>query len=135
MVAGLEQPLKALSVRQPWASLLAWGLKPVENRTWSTRFRGPVLIHASKGLTRTEYDNAMDFCIRRCGLGDTHEYLLRFEELKRGGIVGVANIVDCVTDHPSPYFVGTHGFVMADARELPFTPCRGALGFFLPEAE
>lgn len=39
---------KALSVRQPWASLIVCGLKTVEIRTWSTTYRGPLYIHASK---------------------------------------------------------------------------------------
>ena len=38
--------MKALSVRQPWAELIVAGLKDVENRTWRTDYRGPVLIHA-----------------------------------------------------------------------------------------
>ena len=39
--------MRALSVRQPWASLIAWGEKTVECRSWSTKYRGPLLIHAS----------------------------------------------------------------------------------------
>lgn len=39
--------MMALSVRQPWASLIAWGDKTIEHRSWSTDHRGPLLIHAS----------------------------------------------------------------------------------------
>ena len=39
--------MKALSVRQPWAGLIAARLKPIEIRTWSTSYRGPLLICAS----------------------------------------------------------------------------------------
>jgi hypothetical protein len=39
---------KALSIRQPWASLIVCGLKTVEIRTWSTAYRGLLYIHASK---------------------------------------------------------------------------------------
>ncbi|RZJ07665.1 MAG: ASCH domain-containing protein [Rubrivivax sp.] len=123
----------AISVRQPWASLLAMRKKPVENRSWATRFRGRVLIHASKGLTRIEYDDAIDFCTRRCGLDETYQHMLRFDNLQRGGIVGEMVISDCVTEHASPYFVGPFGFVAAQARELEFTPVKGALSFFKPE--
>lgn len=52
------------------------------------------------------------------------------ERMPLGGIVGVADIVDCVEAHPSPWFFGPYGFVLANARPLPFTPCKGALGFF-----
>ncbi len=39
--------MKALSVRQPWAGLITAGLKTIEIRTWSTSYRGPLLICAS----------------------------------------------------------------------------------------
>jgi|ERR1700687_42153 len=39
--------MKMISIRQPWASLIVSGAKDVENRTWPTRYRGTVLIHAS----------------------------------------------------------------------------------------
>lgn len=39
--------MKALSVRQPWASLIAAGVKTIELRSWRTRHRGPLVIVAS----------------------------------------------------------------------------------------
>lgn len=50
--------------------------------------------------------------------------------LQRGGIVGEATLVDCVTVSDSPWFFGPYGFVLEDVRPLPFRPYRGALGFF-----
>lgn len=41
--------MKALSIKQPWASLVAAGHKTVECRTWKTSYRGPILICSSKG--------------------------------------------------------------------------------------
>lgn len=41
--------MKALSLTQPWATLVAIGAKKIETRSWSTSYRGPVAIHASKG--------------------------------------------------------------------------------------
>ena len=38
--------MKALTIRQPWASLIAAGVKTIETRSWSTRYRGPLAIHA-----------------------------------------------------------------------------------------
>lgn len=40
--------MKCLSVRQPWASMIASGEKPIETRTWQTGYRGDILIVASK---------------------------------------------------------------------------------------
>ncbi|MCQ8194669.1 ASCH domain-containing protein [Streptomyces rugosispiralis] len=40
----------ALTIRQPWAALIAYGDKRVENRVWASQYRGPLLIHAGKTL-------------------------------------------------------------------------------------
>lgn len=39
--------MKAITIKQPWASLIVHGIKDIENRTWLTHFRGRVLIHAA----------------------------------------------------------------------------------------
>lgn len=51
-------------------------------------------------------------------------------EAKRGGIIGVAEIVDCVEASDSPWFFGRYGFVLRNARPVEFIPVKGALGFF-----
>ena len=40
--------MKAISIHQPWASLIAFGEKRFETRSWKTDYRGPLLIHASR---------------------------------------------------------------------------------------
>lgn len=47
--------MKALSIRQPWAWLIVNGYKSIENRTWNTRIRGTILIHAGKGFDKEGY--------------------------------------------------------------------------------
>src|SRR3972149_7840037 len=79
--------LKCLSLRQPWAWAVVDGGKNIENRTWNTRVRGPILIHAAKGMTGAEYDVAMLFCKER-GLELPNPKLLA-----RGGIVGAARLI------------------------------------------
>lgn len=127
-------PKVALSVRQPWAWLIVNGFKPVENRTWPTPYRGPVLIHASKTLTVADYDAAMLFIEAFVNPALVHQ-VPDMDELPRGGFVGVASIVDCVRELDSPWFTGAdtedgHGFVLADARPIDFIPFKGRLGFF-----
>lgn len=39
--------MKVLTLHQPWASLVACGVKTIETRSWSTRYRGPLAIHAA----------------------------------------------------------------------------------------
>jgi len=118
---------KALSIRQPWAWLIVNGHKDIENRDWLTHFRGEVLIHAAKGMTRDEY--AFAFALAE----ENGVKLPPFGELERGGIVGRAEIVDCVDQDASPWFFGDFGFVLKNARPLPFRPLKGRLGFFKVE--
>lgn len=112
----------ALSIMQPWTWLIAAGHKDIENRSWPTRFRGRVLLHAGK-----KFDGPDD--AQEWGWPDIE----RPEDFDMGGIVGEAEIVDCVTISASPWFFGPYGFVIRHARLLPFRPCRGALGFFRPD--
>ena len=116
----------ALSIRQPWAWLILHAGKNIENREWPTARRGRFAIHASKGMTRDEYDGARDLC------WDIDEAIRfpMFDELERGGLVGVVDLLDCVTDSSSPWFFGTYGFVLSNPIALPFVPLKGRLGFF-----
>jgi hypothetical protein len=130
----------ALSIRQPWASLILKCGKDIENRNWRTKFRGRVLIHAAKGMTRGEHMDAIMFAVdaikRDSGKARfTTRVTLRelgfaYEELPRGGIIGSVEIVDCVEASESPWFVGPYGFVLRDPQPLPFREFKGQLGFF-----
>jgi hypothetical protein len=118
---------------QPWAALIVTGAKDLENRSWPTRFRGPVLIHAGKMLDQDAAD-ALASGVHPVKLGYWPGAAGRLLDLApRGGIVGVAEIVDCVSDSTSEWFVGRYGFVLRNARPLPFMPMRGRLGFFPAE--
>lgn len=58
--------MKALTISQPYASLIASGEKWVENRSWFTNYRGPLAIHAGKGtqyLGRAEITNYPTGCV------------------------------------------------------------------------
>ena len=110
----------ALSIQQPWAWLIVNGYKDVENRSWVTKRRGPILIHAGKKLDI----DSLDVLLR------DHKEIPWPQEFERGGIVGSVVLVDCVTRHSSPWFSGPYGFVLRNAKPLPFRACRGQLGFF-----
>jgi len=112
--------VKALSIRQPYAWLIAAGIKDIENRTWWTGYRGRVLIHAGKAYPKREY--AEDF--------EDYENYPASRESMIGGIVGIATITGCVTTSDSDWWMGPVGFTMADAEACPLIPCVGALGFF-----
>jgi hypothetical protein len=52
--------IPALSIRPPWAQLILGGWKPCENRTWTTDYRGPVIIHAGQRYDTPPPDIAKD---------------------------------------------------------------------------
>jgi hypothetical protein len=118
--------MKALTLRPHWAWLIVNGYKDIENRSWRTRRRGRIWIHAgSRSATKVEYENFLIICRER--------RIKRFpqrQEFKTGGIVGSVNIVDCVTDSRSYWFGGDYGFVLENPRKTPFRLMKGRLGFF-----
>lgn len=122
--------MKALSIRQPWAYAIVHGTKPVENRDWPTRVRGSVFIHAGKQQEVDEIEGVLRRIAAETDRDWKHIYSHYREHAQRGGIVGVANLVDCVTEHKSPWFYGPYGFVFANARPIHLIPVRGQLGFF-----
>jgi len=88
--------MKALSLWQPWATAIARGSKRVETRGWSTRYRGPIAIHAAKRCVWFELLH-YKCCWNWCGvLGIQMAADLDLANfLPFGGIVAVADLVDC----------------------------------------
>lgn len=120
--------MKALSIRQPWAEMILRHGKDIENRTWPPNFRGRLLVHASKGMSKVEYHTALMWAAER-GLIKAHEFP-KMEELQRGGIVGMVNVVGFAQQSPSQWFQGPYGWVLCKPIALPFFECRGRLGLF-----
>lgn len=112
--------MKILSIRQPWSWAICNAGKDIENRDWWTGYRGPVLIHAGVKVEHDDYD----FVSKVAGVPVP-------DVVPVGGVVGIAKIVDCVTRSDSPWFFGRYGFVLADARPLPFQKLKGRLGLFV----
>lgn len=112
MAARVERrEIKALSIKQPYPHHIFHDGKDVENRDWPTKGRGWFIIHA--GVSKSECASS--------------QY-----DLPRGGVVGMARIVDCVQQMDSKWFFGKYGFVLRDAFPLPLVPCKGQLSFFMP---
>lgn len=124
--------MKAISIRQPWASLIIAGIKDLENRTWATSHRGPILIHAAAKMTAHEYRDAFAFISQRLGETAARRIIPARFNLPMGGIIGSANITAVVTASKSKWFTGPVAWVMTDVQPVPFLPCKGALGIFLP---
>jgi len=132
-------PTKALSIRAPWWWFILHAGKDIENRDWSTNFRGTVYVHASKwwSLSGVIDDTAeAEACYDL--KGEKHKGVeVTYRQMRDlgGCIVGQVDIVDCVQlPHPkaaSPWFFGDYGFVLANPVAFAHpVPCKGALGFF-----
>ena len=136
--------MKVLSVCQPWAWLLVNGLKDVENRTWTTRHRGPLLIQASQGISGAwrkspHAADALSLVFKRLRAAGLRPPKIP-GVLETGGIVGRVTLLDCVTafdlhfqNHAgvnSPWFFGPVAWLVAEAAPLPFVPLKGKLHVF-----
>jgi len=84
--------MKALTIHQPWASAIMAGVKAVENRTWSTKYRGWLVIHAGLSI-----DPAGEDSLRAAGW----ELPQAVEDCPRGVVLGVVELIDVVR-YPSP---------------------------------
>jgi hypothetical protein len=133
-----DLPQFALSIRQPWLWCITMLDKRIENRTWSTKLRGLVCLHAAKGMSRDEFDFCLGFVEHIKPMDVPARDARRMvaydatTATNRGAIVATANIVDCVTDNDSPWFSGPYGFVLDNVQILADPlPIRGALGFLI----
>lgn len=72
--------MKVITVKQPYASLIAEGIKEYEFRTWKTNFRGKILIHAGKSVDKKALEKFSKYNL----------------DYKTGCIIAVAEITDCI---------------------------------------
>lgn len=122
-------PRLALSVRQPWPWAILYAGKDIENRSWQAvnhglNQRGRIALHASKGMTKDEYEDAAEF-MAKIGVVVPPPH-----ELPRGCIIGSVEVVDVVTKSESQWFFGPRGIVLRDPVPCRPIPCVGALGYF-----
>ena len=121
--------LPCLSVRQPWATLIVAGIKDIENRTWSTNYRGPAGIHSSSTMTDREF---MEACEWLAGwIPKFSAARFRADKFPLGQILGTITITGCVEVSRSVWFQGPYGFVLEDAKRfVEPIPAKGRLGFW-----
>lgn len=73
--------MRALSLHQPWATLILLGVKTYETRDWATSWRGPLAIHAAKRWTRSSIDSTRDLCAEALAYDPPYELRRRLEAL------------------------------------------------------
>ena len=130
----MPQTQLALSLKQPWATLLAQGRKTIEIRRWPTLKRGPILIHAAQiADPRPEAWALLP-----------KEWLVMAKQA--GGIIGVGELTDCVAYRTRETFAvdqekhlndpawfeapAMYGFVFTDLKSMPFRRYPGWMRFF-----
>ncbi len=130
--------MKALTIQQPWASLVAHGIKDVENRTWSTPYRGKLLIHAASKKAAANLLDTLPIewsaeIVNQVNMGA----LPAPAALPTGAIVGyveLAGIVGPGQDTESMWSEGpdAHKWVLRDAHvfDQPITGVRGQEGLW-----
>jgi len=150
--------VRAITLTQPWATLVAIGAKRIETRSWATDYRGPLAIHAGMGLGPAggvsgllDLVTAEPFAAALAAAG-----IRRIDQLPRGAIVAVAEVADCVgtlslsgtlfwstpqgrawptlTDQErafGDYSLNRYGWMLSDVRPLATPiPYRGMLGLW-----
>lgn len=125
--------MKWISVWGPWAQLLVGGIKDVENRGWSTDYRGPLAIYATKGGHTNEQaaEILADLVERGLITAEQQSKIAARIDDDRGKIIGIVDVVDCAPaeGHASPWAMQGFAIAVANAREVdPVEMSRGPQG-------
>lgn len=135
----------ALTLRDPWATLVAIGAKRIETRSWRTHYRGPLAIHAAKCLAPADWAAVSERpevarALRGAGIAS-------LDERPRGAIIAIAELVAVLPTeeivaaadqyllgderHFGDYAPGRFGWLLVNVKPLSAPiPARGALGLW-----
>jgi len=131
--------MRAITIYQPWASLIAHGYKKPENRGRLIRHQGPMLIHAAAPRSDAKelqtWATAERLIKTRFNTAEARpmlDLIRNWQGLPRGGIVGIGYIDSTTRNNPmvrqDRFFVGPEAYNFAEAVPLEFERCRGAQG-------
>ena len=124
--------MKVLSIKEPWASLIMNGTKKIETRSWKTKYRGEIYIHASLSKAKITKPEVYE--------------LIKDMNFKCGYIICKCNLVDCIymtdeyvndmkTNHYEEYIcghyeVGRYAWIVEDVRLIEPIEAKGKLGLW-----
>ena len=124
--------MKVLSIKEPWASLIMNGTKKIKTRSWKTKYRGEIYIHASLSKTKITKPEVYE--------------LIKDMNFKCGYIICKCNLVDCIymtdeyvndmkTNHYEEYIcghyeVGRYAWIVEDVRVIEPIEAKGKLGLW-----
>jgi hypothetical protein len=140
--------MKTISLWQPWASLIANGIKRFETRSWATTYRGPLAIHAAKKvLSASEQYQCLDYeFLKVAGIYDQTPEAghARLPKLPHGAVIATCTLADCIpTDSIGTmdisrserlcgdFTFGRFAWLLGDVKKLASPiPFKGRQGFF-----
>ena len=124
--------MKVLSIKEPWASLIMNGTKKIETRSWKTKYRGEIYIHASLSEAKITKPEVYE--------------LIKDMNFKCGYIICKCNLVDCIymtdeyvndmkTNHYAEYIcgryeVGRYAWIVEDVKVIEPIKAKGKLGLW-----
>lgn len=124
--------MKVLSIKEPWASLIMNGTKKIETRSWKTKYRGEIYIHASLSKAKITKPEVYE--------------LIKDMNFKCGYIICKCNLVDCIymtdeyvndmkTNHYEEYIcghyeVGRYAWIVEDVKVIEPIVAKGKLGLW-----
>jgi len=148
--------MKAISILQPWATLVAIEAKRIETRSWATKYRGSLAIHASKNIPDfaeelCETEEYFNDALKYAGIYFTGDVPLK-TLIPCGAVLCICNLVDClkiahqdgveaqleddrIIYQPEYFFgdytPGRYAWILENVRSLPKpVPVRGRLGLW-----
>lgn len=126
--------MRVISLKQPWATLIALGEKSIETRSWATKYRGEIAIHASKTIDKKRFEQpTFKRVLKKHGITD-------ISQIPTGVILAVANLVDVKTTDELKkiinrqekilgiYTNGRVGWMLEDIKSVTPIPVNGKLG-------
>lgn len=144
--------MKALSLTQPWATLVAIGAKRIETRSWGTSYRGPLAIHASKGFPKWAQETCWEEPFRHALVSGGEAVAEPKGSLPLGAVIATCRLAHCKfirdpgmmstrdwkipTSEEHEYFFGDYtpgrfAWFLDDVQALPEPiPAKGALGLW-----
>ncbi|MED1955109.1 ASCH domain-containing protein [Brevibacillus centrosporus] len=138
--------MKAITLHQPWATLIALGEKRFETRSWATKYRGPIAIHAAKKVDK-------EICQQEPFRSVLAKHGYTADNLPTGAVVAKCQLVDChqiistgydaatlyavgipkVRDNEFAfgwYKAGRYAWEMADVKPIDPVPAKGQQGLW-----
>ncbi|MFV0536795.1 MAG: ASCH domain-containing protein [Dysgonomonas sp.] len=126
---------KAITIKQPYPYLICTGIKDIENRTWKTKYRGRVYIHASANYDNRHRNMAQLFTRHQWKAleGTGMHIMIATNSFDRSSIIGYVDIIDCIQNSTSIWALPDHyNWILSNPVlfDKPIENVKGSLSFW-----